>query len=802
MHYLAEIIHNIQIPAFLIDSGGKLIDANKEFTSLRQRFRSSIFPGSPVTNILNEFPLYQILRDESAHAFRFPGMLMDDKGSSFDLEVLGASDDHSSRYFFCLLLDTQPEMANVAELRSKERNLARAQRLAKIGHWELDLRSNRLYWSDEVYRIFGMQPQEFGATYEAFLDRVHPEDRDLVNTAYSQSVRNENSYEITHRILTIDGGEKFVEEHCEHELDADGNVVLSIGTVHDITETMQAQRELLLASRVFSHTIEAIVITDAEMKILKANDAFYKISGYSPEEVLGHTPKILASGWHDSDFYKDMWNSINNKGSWKGEIWDRKKNGELYAAEITIFRVNNQYDQTTHYVAISNDITEKKETERKMNQLVYFDFLTGLPNRNQMQEHITRRIDLAKLSEESFAVFMLDLDNFKTLNDSLGHQAGDRVLRTIGKRIKDVLDTGGAISRIGGDEFLGMINTIKTPTDAGKAIEDLIEAISDPVEVDGSTFTLGMSAGISIYPDDGIDFGILIQNAESAMYHAKNLGRGTYRFFTESMYITARDRLDLEHKLRTALNNRELHIQYQPKICLDSDRLLGMEALIRWTNQELGFVSPAKFIPVAEEIGVILSLGRWVLKQSCSEIRPLLKDYPNIRLSVNVSGRQLYQPGFYEEVMSILEETKFPPENLEFEITESVILENEKQALRLLEEIRHTGITLSLDDFGTGYSSLSILKHLPVHTLKIDRSFVKDLDSISNDIVFIRAIISLAKNLNLGTIAEGAETKKQVEILRQEKCDAIQGYYFAKPLDMSDLIAYLEKRGRNTSQCL
>ncbi len=670
------------------------------------------------------------------------------------------------------------------QLKKLKFGLNKAQELSHIGHWELDIPSGELFWSDEVYRIFGYAPQEFAATYELFLKHIHPDDIEIVNKSYMDSVNEKRGYHITHRIIRKDLKMGFVEERCEHEFDTDGNVIRSIGTVHDITKQKIAQNDLMLASEVFAKMSDGIVITDSSQKIIKVNEAFCKISGYTAEELYGQTPKALSSGWHNHEFYALMWASIMAHGHWNGEIIDRKKSGALYKAEINIIALHNDDGTLTNFISITNDVTKKKEQEDLIHNLAYFDSLTTLPNRVLFQERVVSRMPFIKRNKKKMALLFIDMDNFKNVNDTLGHVMGDKFLVEVSKIIKKAIREQDTLARLGGDEFTVIVEDIDTAMDVVSIAENIINAFKQPLIIEENKLYTGASMGISIYPDDGQSYEELVKAADTAMYHVKELGKNSFQFYTQSMNEKLTERIDIENHLRSAIENNEFFLVYQPKVNLDTKSVYGMEALIRWKHPELGLVRPDKFINISEETGQIYSIGLWVAKQALIDTKALHEAGNMLTVSINVSSKQLENENFIRDICQIVSEIGVDIQYVELEITESHIMSNIDKALSILNELHAIGFLLSIDDFGTGYSSLSYLKKLPAQTIKIDRSFVLDIETDEDDRSIVATIIAMARALGKDVIAEGSETQGHVDTLKLLNCNKIQGYFFSKPIEI------------------
>ncbi len=687
-------------------------------------------------------------------------------------------------------LDTQL-LAEKEQLKKLKYGLNKAQELAHIGHWELDIASGELFWSDEVYRIFGYTPQEFGATYELFLKHIHPDDIALVNKSYMDSVSEKRGYHVTHRIVRKNLEIGYVEERCEHEFDAQGNTIRSIGTVHDITLQKIAQNELSLASEVFAKMNDGVVITDASQKIIKVNEAFCKISGYSMEELRGQTPKALSSGWHNHEFYASMWDALVTYGSWSGEIIDRKKDGALYTAEVNIIALYNDDGTLTNFISVTNDITQKKAQENLIHNLAYFDSLTSLPNRVLFQERVMNRIPFMQRKNKKMALLFIDMDNFKNVNDTLGHVMGDKFLVEVAKTITSVIREQDTLARLGGDEFTIIIEDVESIMDIIPIAEKIVHAFKEPLLIESSKLYTGVSMGISVYPDDGESYEELVKAADTAMYQVKETGKNNFQFYTRSMNERLTERIEIENSLRYAIEKNEFFLVYQPKINLDTHSVYGMEALIRWKHPELGLVRPDKFINISEETGQIYEIGLWVLRQALIDTKALHEAGNMLIVSINISSKQLENKNFITDICAVIKEVGVAREYIELEITESHIMNNIEKALTILNELHSKGLSLSIDDFGTGYSSLSYLKKLPAQTIKIDRSFVLDIEKDEDDRSIVATIIAMARALGKDVIAEGSETQGHVDTLKSLNCNKIQGYFFSKPIVIDEFREFI-----------
>ena len=550
----------------------------------------------------------------------------------------------------------------------------------------------------------------------------------------------------------------------------------------------QAEERLRQAAKVFDSTLEGVVITDTRGGIIAVNRAFQDITGYPEAEVLGENPRLLKSGRHDTEFYRAMWASLIAGGNWQGEIWNRRSNGEIYPEWLTISDVRDEGGVVTNYVGVFTDITRIKHSEEKIEHLAHHDALTDLPNRVLLFSYLEHAVGRARRAGSLGAVLFIDLDRFKNVNDSLGHPAGDETLRQVSRRIGDRVREVDTLARLGGDEFAVLLEDLPRPELAAEVAQGIIQTLDAPIVLaSGQEVFLGASVGISLFPTDGDDATSLIQFADAALFQAKESGRGVYRFYTESLTRAANQRLEMEARLRRALDRGEFVLHYQPQVRVADGRLLGCEALLRWQPPGEDMIPPLSFIPLAEETGLIRPLGEWVLRTACAQMRSWLDaGMPPITLAVNVSSRQFEQRDLPRRVAEMLAETGLPAGLLELEITESTIMRQGEQASAMLEALKHLGVSVSIDDFGTGYSSLAYLKRFAVDKLKIDKSFVGDITHDTNDEQIAATIIAMAKNLKLEVLAEGVETRAQLEFLERHGCDAFQGYFYSPALPAAE----------------
>ncbi|WP_415892397.1 EAL domain-containing protein [Neptuniibacter sp. PT8_73] len=557
-----------------------------------------------------------------------------------------------------------------------------------------------------------------------------------------------------------------------------------LAILEDVTERKNQEDRLRQAAAVFGSTTEGVMITSAAGVIQRVNEAFCRLTGYDSEEVIGQPAKILQSGRHDEQFYAVMWESLREKGSWQGEIWNRRKDGAVYPELLSISQVTDGQQKVTHYVGVFSDISKLKESEQKLNYLAHHDMLTNLPNRLMLQSRLEQSLAVAKRNGRQLALLLLDLDRFKDVNDSFGHAAGDELLQQVAALLKERLRQVDLVCRMGGDEFALLLDDIQHPEDAGLVANEMIEAISKRWTLsNGRDVAIGGSVGISIYPTQSEDAEALLQHADAALYRAKSEGRGCFHYFTEELTHDARSRLELEARLSRAIDNQELEVFYQPQIDLASGELVGAEALVRWQDPEKGLIGPADFIPLAEQTGLINPIGRFVLKQSCSQLKSWLdKGYKPISMAVNLSTVQLRHTDICHLVTNVLEQTGLPAQYLELEITESAMMEREQEFIDLLHRLRELGVKVAIDDFGTGYSSLAYLKKFPIDVLKIDKSFVEDIPQDKDDMVIAATIVAMGHSLGFKVLAEGVETEEQLEFLQSKACHYYQGYLSSRPV--------------------
>ena len=659
------------------------------------------------------------------------------------------------------------------------------------GMWDWNPQTDEAVFSKRWKEMLGYAEDEFPNSGKALVEHLHPDDKARVLT----TVQNYFSgriplYTVEFRIQCKDGQWKWILSRGRVvSRDADDNPDRMIGTYTDISQRKQVEEQLHIAAAAFE-SLEGMVVTDAKGVILRVNQAFTEITGYTAEETVGQSTRLLKSGRHNADFYRAMWDSINRTGGWQGEIWDRRKNGEEYPKWLTISAVKDEKGVVTHYIGTHSDITERKKAEERINELAFFDQLTGLPNRTLLMDRLRQARTSSSRNGSYGALLFIDLDHFKTLNDTLGHDMGDLLLKQVAQRLSETVREGDTVARLGGDEFVVVLGGLG-PNDNDAAshtemiAEKLLASLNQTYSLGDAVHRSAASIGVTLFMGDLSSIDDLMKQADLAMYKAKEDGRNSWRFFDPDMESAVKQRVALEDDLRVALAEQQLLLHYQAQVEGDGC-LTGAEVLVRWQHPQRGMVSPTDFIPLAEESGLILPLGNWVLVTACTQLavwasRP---EMTHLTLAVNVSAHQFSRNDFVDQVLTVLTDTGANPERLKLELTETLLVENVQSVIEKMTALKAIGVGFSLDDFGTGYSSLSYLKRLPLDQLKIDQSFVRDVLHDPNDAAIAKTIVALAQSLGLGVIAEGVETALQRDFLADSGCHAYQGYFFSRPLPL------------------
>ena len=672
--------------------------------------------------------------------------------------------------------------------------LQETQHIAQLGQYTYDVRTGLWASSDIFNEIFGIGNQ-YPRSRESWSALVAPEHRDERLIYLDAVVENRRLFDREYSIIRpTDGEKRWIHSRGKLQLDDDGAPTVLVGTIQDITIRKQIESDLRIAATAFQSQ-DAMVITDASNVIMRVNNSFTQTTGYTLDEVIGQTPRVLKSGRHNDEFFRNMWDSITQTGGWQGEIWDKRKNGEEYQKWLTISVVKDSNGIVTNYIGAQYDITERKLAEAKIHALAFYDQLSGLPNRTLLIDRLRQATRASARSGNFGALLLIDLDNFKLLNDSHGHDMGDLLLQQVAKRLTECVREEDTVARLGGDEFVVMLTNLSSDElDAISKTErvayKILSELSQTYQLGSTVHHNTPSIGVNLFCGNKVENDILLKQVDLAMYRAKDSGRNAIRFFDPAMEKLATHRAELENDLREAILNNQFFLHYQPQIA--TEKLVGAEVLMRWRHPRRGMVPPDEFIPLAEHTGLILPLGTWALERACNCLvawaeRP---DMAHLTLAVNVSASQFRHKDFIDEVLNIIAKTGANPERLKLELTESMLVSNIEELAEKMHALKRMGVSLSLDDFGTGYSSLSLLKRLPLDQLKIDRSFIKDIPNAAQDASVVVSIITLGEGLSLEIIAEGVEYATQKDYLASIGCHTYQGYLFSKPLPLDEFEEY------------
>ena len=664
-------------------------------------------------------------------------------------------------------------------------------RLAPVGIFKTNVQGKCEYVNQRWCDISGMLAEQ--ALGDGWIEAIFVDDRERVFQEWDIATQTQTPFNSQYRFQYKNGPVHWVIGRATAEYDQQQHLLGYIGTITDITDIKRNETHLRLAAAVFETTREGVMITDANRRIQRVNRAFIEITGYNQAECLGKTAALMRSGRHSRDFYLEMWRQINQHGHWQGEIWNRRKNGEIYPELLSISTVKNQAGEICNYVGVFADISKLKASEQELDYLAHHDPLTKLPNRMLFMSRLQHSIDQAQRQNCQLAVLMLDLDRFKDVNDSFGHLAGDDLLQMVAKHLDSRTRASDTVCRLGGDEFVILLEEVSHPESAARIARDIISSMNEAWRLpSGNEVRIGVSIGIALFPDHSTAAVELIQNADTAMYQAKKEGRNCFKYFSENLTRVARERIAIEYRLRQAIEKNQLRVFYQPQLDVATGQVIGAEALVRWQADSGELIPPLRFIPIAEETGLITLVGNWVLKETCRQGKQWLDDgLPALRLAVNVSAHQLLHGDLCEEVRTTLAETGFPAQSLELELTESTLMKRETEAIEILNSLHGLGVHLAIDDFGTGYSSLAYLKLFALDVLKIDKSFIDDIPMDNDDMEITATIIAMAKTLRMKVIAEGVETAEQLAFLAERKCDFYQGYYTSKPLPANEFEAFM-----------
>ena len=682
-----------------------------------------------------------------------------------------------------------------AELRESETSLNEAQALALIGSYVTNIETGIWQASVTLRQIFGID-SSFVTSVENWGKLMAPGYQQKMLDYYQSVVEGDGKFDMEYEVIRpSDGQRRWVHALGRLVYDGNGKPVFLKGTIQDITERKLTEESQRIAAVAFDSQ-QAMFITNPQQLILRINKGFSEITGYTAEEAVGQTPRLLSSGKHGADFYAAMWECVSRTGQWHGEIWNRRKNGTIYPQQLTISTVKNAQGLLTHYVGAFSDITSARAAEEQIESLAYSDLLTGLPNRRRLIIQLQQAMIAGENEKRQGALLLVDLDRFKSLNDAIGHAQGDEVLQRAAKRLSAAVRDGDTVARLGGDEFVVLLDHLNLDPQialrqAQTVANKMLESLNKPYHLAGSTNSCTASIGITFFGEQYEDTLEPLKRAELAMYQAKSGGRNMLRFFDPQMQAVVDSRVKLEAALQEAIQNQQFTLYYQAQVS-DSEGIVGVEALVRWFDPKRGMVSPAEFIPLAEETGLILPIGSWVLETACQQLAAWA-DQPamaHLCIAVNVSARQFRESNFVSQTLATLERTRANPQRLKLELTESVLIADAEDVIVKMNALKAIGIGFAIDDFGTGYSSLSYLKRLPLERLKIDQGFVRNILMDPDDAAISRAVIAMATSMGLGVIAEGVETEAQRDFLASLGCHTYQGYLFSKPLPVADFEAF------------
>ncbi len=667
-----------------------------------------------------------------------------------------------------------------------------------LGIWMLGI-NNRLKFVNKTFcNALGISEQEFLAA-KHYVDVLPSSASASCIRTDRECYEQETPHLSTEWLPFVDGKDHLLEITKVKLFDHEGRVTGLIGLAADITERKRAEERQRLTAKVFENTQEGITITDVSGNVVEVNEAFCRTTEYPREELLGQNLRILQSGHQNQSFYKTMWQSIITTGHWTGEVWNRKKGGTMYAEWLTISAITNEYGQVTNYVGISSDITLLKQHEKQLEHIAHYDVLTGIPNRTLLNDRMKQAISQTAREQNMLAVCYLDLDGFKPINDSMGHEAGDRVLIEIAKRLQRTIRGGDTVARLGGDEFVILLQGLERGEECNTTLERMLSVIAEPICIMTNTFALSASIGVSIYPLDDEDTDTLLRHADQAMYVAKQSGKNRFHIYDPALDQRARNQLELLKNIQQGIERDQFELYYQPKIDLRTRQLVGAEALIRWNHPEMGLLSPAKFLPPVENTEFDIAIGEWVIANALRQLDQWRAAGLDIEVSVNISAHHLESPHFVEKLQQRLAQyPNLPAQRFQIEVLETAALEDIAQVMCIIENCKKIGVCFALDDFGTGYSSLSYLSSLPVDALKIDQSFMRNLTASKGDHAIVLGIIALSRAFELKTVAEGIETEAHFHTLLGMGCDIGQGFGIARPMPASALAEWAEKN-RNGS---
>ncbi|POA34995.1 MULTISPECIES: bifunctional diguanylate cyclase/phosphodiesterase [unclassified Pseudomonas] len=684
------------------------------------------------------------------------------------------------------------DAANKA-LSKSEARLALALKASELGLWDWNLQTDEVHHT-QLKELFGIEPEFVTAMLSHLKPRLHPQDLPPLRRALVEHLKGRTEdYQIEYRVRHGDGHWVWIEDRGRAvERGANGRVIRMVGTRRDISISKGLEEQRQLSATVFEAASEGIVIFDPDYALIAVNQAFSRVTGYQIEDLLGRNVVELPCSRDARRHYSVIHQALEQQGSWQGELVEARKNGELYPQWLQLNVVRDSRGNVSHIVGFFADLSARRESEERMRYLTHYDELTGLANRSLFRERLHEAHQRVRQGGRSLALLHINLDRFKLLNDSLGHEVADQMLQKIARRLVNALPEADTIARLSGDEFAVLFDAYGNLSSLARVATRLSTKLRLPLTVEGHELVVSASMGISMLPDNAREISALVSQSNMAMQHAKHLGGNNFQFYTDSLQASTLERLQLENQLRKAIEEKQLKVFYQPKLCLATGRLNAAEALVRWDHPTMGQVPPGDFIGLAEEVGLIGAIGEFVLRQACWQACEWQRQgLEPIRVSVNLSVHQLRQGKLVSLVRQVLEETGLAPHYLELELTESQLLDSVEHIIATFQQLRDLGVKLAIDDFGTGYSSLSYLKRIPVDYVKIDQAFIRGLGEGGEDAAITRAIIAMAHGLSLKVVAEGVETAEQLAFLEAESCDEVQGYLISRPVEAFKLASLL-----------
>lgn len=747
-------------------------------------------PNSPVRTAL----AYLLLQASLIFALLFFAFLKDVSLSFYFALILLPT---SSLLF--LLWSYKKQQLCSSNLALENQKLKIALRAGDESFWEWDLvgEDQHINFSVEYCQMLGYQQNEFASNQRQWQDYLHPDERERIYRKVMQYIAQADNqdYENTYRMLHKDGSFRWIHSRGCLVFDEAGQAISLLGMATDVTKRRADYDRLQQAQVVFESTHEGVLISDHSNRIVFVNPAFSRITGYSQEEVLGKNPSMFQSGRHPREFYREMWQSLEQHGSWNGEIWNRRKNGEVLPQLQSIRLLRDENGLITYNVAVFSDISLLRRSQSELSFLAHYDPLTNLSNRLLLHQQINLALQQAKRNKVNAGLFVVDLDHFKNINESLGHTVGDELLKAAAERLSMFPGAAKSLSRFGGDEFAFVVDSLPSAAEAATHAQKLLEMFHQPFNVDENEIFITASIGICLFPLSGDTAEEIFRNADTALSKAKSIGRATFAFYSSELTEQAYQRLKTVNELRFALDDGQLRIYYQPVYCFVKQKIIGCEALVRWQHPERGLVLPLDFIPVAEESGLITSLDLWMLDSGCKQMKQWLQQGKELEfISINISSKLFGRSDFAEQVAQTINAHELESGFVELEITESSVMHDQDQTDDLLSELRCLGVSLALDDFGVGYSSLSRLRTLPVDKLKIDQSFVRNQLTDTQDAAIVRSIIALGSSMQLQIQAEGIESAEMAEFLRANNCNLGQGYYFGRPMPADEFALVMEQQ--------